>query len=113
MDHKTIGQYEIVRLIGEGGMGRVFLARDPMLDRHVAVKVLSSAAPLGEEVARFEREAKALAALDHPNILSVHEFGRVGSTPYVVMELLDGRNLRDFIAEGPMAHRTVIRYAIE
>jgi len=113
MDHKTIGQYEVVRLIGEGGMGRVYLARDPMLDRHVAVKVLSSSAPLGEEVARFEREAKALAALDHPNILSIHEFGRVGSTPYVVMELLDGRNLRDVIAEGPMAHRTVIRYAIE
>ena len=113
MDHKTIGQYEVVRLIGEGGMGRVFLARDPMLDRHVAVKVLSSAAPLGEEVARFEREAKALAALDHPNILSIHEFGRVGATPYVVMELLDGRNLRDMIVEGPMAHRTVVRYAIE
>ncbi|HEX6095069.1 MAG TPA: protein kinase [Thermoanaerobaculia bacterium] len=113
MDHKTIGQYEVIRLIGEGGMGRVFLARDPMLDRHVAVKVLSSSAPLGEEVARFEREAKALAALDHPNILSIHEFGRVGSTPYVVMELLDGRNLRELIAEGPMAHRTVIRYATE
>ena len=113
MDHKTIGQYEVVRLIGEGGMGRVFLARDPMLDRHVAVKVLSSSAPLGEEVARFEREAKALAALDHPNILSIHEFGRVGSTPYVVMELLDGRNLRDFIAEGPMPHRPVVRYGIE
>jgi eukaryotic-like serine/threonine-protein kinase len=113
MDHKTIGQYEVVRLIGEGGMGRVFLARDPMLDRHVAVKVLSSSAPLGEEVARFEREAKALAALDHPNILSIHEFGRVGSTPYVVMELLDGRNLRDFIAEGPMPYRTVVRYATE
>jgi serine/threonine protein kinase len=113
MDHKTIGQYEVVRLIGEGGMGRVFLARDPMLDRHVAVKVLSSSAPLGEEVARFEREAKALAALDHPNILSIHEFGRVGSTPYVVMELLEGGNLRDVIATGPMAHRNVVRYSIE
>jgi serine/threonine protein kinase/Tfp pilus assembly protein PilF len=113
MDHKTIGQYEVVRLIGEGGMGRVFLARDPMLDRHVAVKVLSSSAPLGEEVARFEREAKALAALDHPNILSIHEFGRIGSTPYVVMELLEGGNLRDLIATGPMAHRNVIRYSIE
>ncbi|MGZ5446465.1 MAG: protein kinase domain-containing protein, partial [Thermoanaerobaculia bacterium] len=113
MDFKTIGQYEVVRLIGEGGMGRVFLARDPMLDRHVAVKVLSSSSPLGEEVARFEREAKALAALDHPNILSIHEFGRVGSTPYVVMELLDGSNLRDLIVGGPMPPRTVIRYAIE
>ena len=113
MDHKTIGQYEVVRLIGEGGMGRVFLARDPMLDRHVAVKVLSSSAPLGEEVARFEREAKALAALDHPNILSIHEFGRVGSTPYVVMELLDGRNLRELIGEGPMQYRPVVRYAME
>ena len=113
MDFKTIGQYEVVRLIGEGGMGRVFLARDPMLDRNVAVKVLSSSTPLGEEVARFEREAKALAALDHPNILSIHEFGRVGSTPYVVMELLDGSNLRDLIVAGPISPRTVIRYAIE
>ena len=113
MDHKTIGNYEVVRLIGEGGMGRVFLARDPMLDRHVAVKVLSSPNPLGEEVARFEREARALAALDHPNILSVHEFGRVGSTPYVVMELLDGRNLREMLVEGPIPYRQVLAYAMD
>lgn len=85
MDHKTFGHYEVVKLIGEGGMGQVFLARDTMLDRQVAVKVLSSPNPLGEEIARFEREAKALAALDHPNILSVHEFGRIGTMPYVVM----------------------------
>jgi serine/threonine-protein kinase len=113
VDHKTIGNYEVVRLIGEGGMGRVFLARDPMLDRHVAVKVLSSPTPLGEEVARFEREARALAALDHPNILSIHEFGRVGTTPYVVMELLDGKNLREVLGGGPMSHTMVLAYAIE
>jgi len=113
VDHKTIGNYEVVRLIGEGGMGRVFLARDPMLDRHVAVKVLSSPSPLGEEVARFEREARALAALDHPNILSIHEFGRIGTTPYVVMELLDGKNLRELLASGPMPHKTVLAYALE
>jgi serine/threonine-protein kinase len=113
MSHETIGHYEVVRMIGEGGMGRVFLARDTMLDRQVALKVLSSPSPDGEAVARFEREAKALAALDHPNILSIHEFGRIGAMPYVVMELLDGRNLRDVLDEGPMPHRTVLAYALE
>jgi len=113
MDHKTIGHYEVVRLLGKGGMGQVFLARDTMLDREVAVKVLSSPNPLSEDVARFEREAKALAALDHPNILSIHEFGRVGTMPYVVMELLDGANVRDLLASGPILHRTVIRHAVE
>lgn len=113
MDLKTIGHYEVVRLLGEGGMGRVFLARDTMLDREVAVKVLSSPNPLSEEVLRFEREARALAALDHPNILSVHEFGRMGTMPYVVMELLDGRNLRQMLAAGPMSWRTVIGHALE
>jgi serine/threonine-protein kinase len=113
MDQKTFGHYEVVKLIGEGGMGQVFLARDTMLDRQVAVKVLSSPNPLGEEIARFEREAKALAALDHPNILAVHEFGRVGSMPYVVMELLDGRNLRDLLTEGPIPSRTALGFALD
>jgi serine/threonine-protein kinase len=113
MDQKTIGHYEVVRLLGEGGMGQVFLARDTMLDREVAVKVLHSENPLGEEVARFEREARALAALDHPNILSVHEFGRIGSMPYVVMELLDGRNVREMLHGGPLSSRTVVGHALE
>ncbi len=94
-------------------MGRVFLARDTMLDRDVAVKVLSSPDPHSEDVARFEREAKALAALNHPNILSIHGFGRVGAVPYFVMELLDGRNVRELLSAGPIPPRTVVRYAME
>jgi eukaryotic-like serine/threonine-protein kinase len=110
---ETIGHYEVLEVIGEGGMGRVYLARDTMLDRQVAIKVLTSPTPHSEEVARFEREAKALAALNHPNILSIHEFGRADSKPYVVMELLDGRNVRELLTEGPLSHRTAVGYAID
>jgi len=113
MGHETIGHYEVVRMIGEGGIGRVFLARDTVLDRQVALKILSSPSPDGDDVARFEREAKALAALDHPNILSIHEFGRIGTTPYVVMELLDGQNLRELLKDGPIPQRTAVVYALE
>src|SRR5690349_6267560 len=109
----TIGQYRILRKIGEGGMGHVFLAEDVRLDRKVAVKVLAQAAPNPEQVARFQREAKAAAALDHPNILAIHEFGQDGAMPYVVMELLDGRNLREHLAHGPLAIQTVLDYARE
>ena len=113
MDLRTIGHYEIVSLLGEGGMGRVYLAHDTMLDRKVAIKVLSSPDPHEDEVARFEREARALAKLDHPNILSVHEFGRIGNMPYVVMELLHGKNLREMLKDGPIPHRAVLRYAVD
>jgi serine/threonine protein kinase/Tol biopolymer transport system component len=109
----TIGHYRILRKIGEGGMGQVFLAEDARLERNVAVKVLAQPTPNPDQVARFHREAKAAAALDHPNILAIHEFGQDGATPYVVMELLDGRNLREHLAHGPLAIQTALDYARE
>src|SRR5262245_34701485 len=75
---RTVGHYRIVRKIGEGGVGHVYLAEDVTLERQVALKVLAESSPVAEQAARFEREAKAAAALDHPNILAIHEFSRDG-----------------------------------
>src|SRR5438094_618820 len=108
---RSIAQYRLLEKIGEGGMGEVYLAEDLRLDRKVALKVLTHPNPDTNQVARFEREAKAAAALNHPNILVIHEFGRDGAVPYVVMELLDGRNLRRILAEGPLRVRTALGYA--
>ena len=108
-----IGHYRVVHKIGEGGMGHVYLAEDVRLDRKVALKVLAQPSPNPDQVARFEREAKAAAALDHPNILAIHEFGHDGSIPYVVMELLEGRNLRQRLQDGPLPVRTAIDYALD
>jgi serine/threonine protein kinase/Tol biopolymer transport system component len=110
---RSVGHYRIVEKIGEGGVGQVYLAEDVQLDRKVALKVLAQPSPDLEQVARFEREAKAAAALDHPNILAIHEFGHDGGMPYVVMELLDGRNLRRRLEQGPLTVRTAIEYALE
>jgi serine/threonine protein kinase len=101
-----LGPYEVVGAIGSGGMGEVYRARDSKLDRFVAIKVLPElfvADP--DRVARFEREAKALAALNHPNILAIHDFGISGGTTYAAMELLDGQTLRDRLAAGPLPPR--------
>jgi serine/threonine protein kinase len=91
-----LGAYEIVSQLGQGGMGVVFRARDTKLDRDVAVKVLPrNLAEDPEALSRFEREAKAVAALSHPNILAIHEFGRdEEGTVYAAMELLEGETLR-------------------
>ena len=98
-----LGPYEILSPIGAGGMGEVYKARDTRLDRMVAVKVLG--AHLGEDkaaMARFAREAKAVAALSHPNILAIHDFGTHEGSPYAVMELLEGETLRERLAKGSL-----------
>ena len=90
-----LGSYEIVSAIGAGGMGEVYRARDPRLNRDVAIKVLSAAlARDPDALARFEREAMSVAKLSHPNILAIFEFGRDGGTAFVVTELVDGETLR-------------------
>src|SRR5687767_498052 len=96
-----LGTYEIRDLIGAGGMGEVYRARDTRLDRDVAIKILPEAfAADPERLARFDREAKMLAALNHPNIASIHGIEETGATRALVMELVDGPTLADRIARG-------------
>ncbi len=104
-----LGPYEIFSLLGAGGMGEVYKARDTRLGREVAVKVLSKdLAKNPDALARFEREAKAVAALNHPNILGIFDFGSVDDTSYAVMELLEGESLRERLNQGPLPLRTAL-----
>ena len=96
-----LGPYEINSLIGAGGMGEVYEARDSRLARSVAIKVLpASFAQDKERLRRFEQEAKTAGALNHPNLVSVYDLGVENDSPYLVMELLDGTTLRQRIREG-------------
>jgi Tol biopolymer transport system component len=109
-----LGPYEIVAPLGAGGMGEVYRARDTKLGRDVAIKVLPPdfvARP--EARARFEREARAVAALSHPNILAIHDFGEADGMAYAVMELLEGETLREALAHGALPARRAIAYAIQ
>jgi len=99
---QSLGHYRIVEQIGAGGMGVVFRAHDERLDRNVAVKVIHEAVAQNvDRLARFEREAKAVAKLDHPNILAIHNFGTERGVTYAVTELLDGQDLRPSIPACP------------
>jgi len=101
---RTLGHYRIVEKIGAGGMGEVYRARDERLDRDVAIKVLhEDVAQNADRLARFEREAKAVAKLDHPNILAIHQLGTHEGSPFIVTELLDGESLRRRIPPGGMS----------
>ncbi len=96
-----LGAYEVLAPLGTGGIGEVYRACDPKLDREVAIKVLPSDISSNEDRrARFEREARAASALNHPNIVTIHDFGSAGPTFYMVMERVDGRTLRDILAAG-------------
>jgi serine/threonine protein kinase len=95
LEGKTLGRYEIVDLLGAGGMGEVYRARDTQLSRLVAIKVITSKATQSQTaIDRFEREAKTVAQLSHPNILDIHDFGRDDGVVYAVTELLKGQDLR-------------------
>ena len=107
-----IGVYEIVAAIGAGGMGEVYRAHDSKLRRDIALKVLSPQfASDPDRLARFEREAHAVASLSHPNILAIHDFGRDSGVTYAAMELLEGQSLRQAIANGPLPRRKALDYA--
>jgi serine/threonine protein kinase len=109
-----IGPYEIVALLGAGGMGEVYRARDSKLGREVAIKVLpESVATDPAAMARFEREAKAVAALSHTNILSIFDFGMHDGTSYAVMELLEGETLRGKLDAGPIPQKQAVDYALQ
>src|SRR5512141_1162660 len=95
------GPYEILAPLGAGGMGEVYRAKDARLGREVAVKVLPDRFSNDPEaMARFEREARAVAGLSHPNILALHDFGLEGGVSFAVMELLEGETLRDELQGG-------------
>ena len=99
----AIGRYEILERIGQGAMGEVYKARDTVLTRFVAVKTIAAAARLRWDdslTERFRREAQAAAGLNHPNIITVHDFGEEQGTFYMAMELLDGIDLTESCAGG-------------
>jgi serine/threonine-protein kinase len=111
---RTLGHYRVVDKIGEGGMGVVYRARDDRLDRDVAIKVLPAEfAADPERLKRFEREARATAALSHANILAVHDVGTHGGVPYLVEELLEGESLRERLGRGSLTQVEVLRIAGE
>jgi len=109
-----LGSYEILSPLGAGGMGEVYRARDSKLKRDVAVKVLpKSLASDADALARFEREALAVAALSHPNILAIYDFGTHEGTAYAVMELLEGETLRGRLVAGPIPQKQAVDYGLQ
>ena len=111
---QLIGHYRVLEKIGAGGMGEVFRARDERLGRDVALKLIrpaSSDSP--EHLRRFEQEARAAAALNHPNIVAIYDVGFEGTTPYIVQELLEGKTLRLRLGEGPIPIRQAAGYAVQ
>ncbi len=109
-----LGPYEIQSPLGAGGMGEVYRARDTRLDRTVAIKILpSSFSADADRLRRFEQEARSVAALNHPNILAVHDIGTYEGTPYMVTELLEGETLRERLQGGALSPRKAIELAIQ
>ncbi|HET7436495.1 MAG TPA: protein kinase [Thermoanaerobaculia bacterium] len=109
-----IGPYEVLSLLGEGGMGQVWRGRDPRLGRDIAIKVLAKDSAEDKEAAgRFEREARAVAALSHPNIVAVYDFGKHDSTFFIVTELLEGKTLRDQLRDQPVNWRRAVEIGAE
>ena len=109
-----LGPYEILAPLGAGGMGEVYRAKDSKLKRDVAIKVLpQSLARDPDALARFEREALAVAALSHPNILSIFDFGTADGVSYAVMELLEGETLRGKLDASPISEKQAVDYALQ
>jgi Tol biopolymer transport system component len=106
-----LGPYEVVSAIGAGGMGEVWRARDTRLEREVAIKILPSELAHSAQLrARFDREAKAISALNHPHICTLHDVGHENGVDYLVMELLVGESLADRLANGPLPLEQVLRF---
>ena len=109
----TLAHYRVLSLLGRGGMGDVFLAEDLALGRKVALKVLPPAlAEDADRQRRFEREARAIAALNHPNIVTIYGIERAGDTTLLAMEFVDGRPLAELIPAGGMPLPALLRIAI-
>ena len=111
----SLAHYSILEQIGSGGMGVVYRARDTRLGRFVAIKVLTNQVPAHQGVAldRFRREARLASGLNHPHICTIHDFGEEADHLYIVMELLEGRTLRDLMGSGPLAMDRALELAIQ
>ncbi len=108
-----LGPYEILAPLGAGGMGEVYRARDTRLNRDVAIKVLPEAlANDADRLGRFEQEARTIAALNHPNILGIHDIGTHRGAPFLVSEFLEGQTLREKLESGPLPVRRAIEYGL-
>jgi predicted ATPase len=109
-----LGPYEIGTLLGAGGMGEVYRARDPRLDRTVAIKILPAELSAdSDRLHRFEREARSASALNHPNIVTIYELAQDGSAHYIAMELIEGETLRQLLIAGPLPIRKTIELAAQ
>ncbi|MHB8214519.1 MAG: protein kinase domain-containing protein [Candidatus Sulfotelmatobacter sp.] len=109
-----LGRYEIIELLGAGGMGEVYRARDARLGRAVAIKVLPAAFSAdSDRLQRFAQEARSASALNHPNIITIYELGQDGSTHYIAMELVEGKTLRELIVSGLLPIRRTIEIAAQ
>jgi serine/threonine protein kinase len=109
-----LGPYEVLDAIGSGGMGEVYRARDPRLGRDVAVKVLpADVGADSDRLRRFEQEARSAAALNHPNILSIHDIGSEGSRTYLVSELLEGQTLREATDQTSVPIRKAVEWTVQ
>src|SRR5215831_5318123 len=111
---RQVHHYQVLSLLGKGGMGEVYRARDKRLERDVALKALPTAYSTdAERLRRFEQEARATGRLNHPNILTVYDVGVIDSAPYIVTELLEGEELRAQLKQGAIAPRRVLAYACQ
>jgi eukaryotic-like serine/threonine-protein kinase len=108
-----LGQYEILSPLGAGAMGEVYRARDCRLNRDVAIKVLPGLSSEPDRLIRFEQEARAAAALNHPNILAIFQMGSHLGIPYIVTELLEGKTLAESLRRGPLPPRKAIDYGVQ
>ncbi len=113
-----LGPYEILSPLGAGGMGEVYRARDSRLGRDVALKILPESVARDndndkERLHRFEQESRAVAALNHPNILAIHDVGQHNGTPFLVSELLEGATLRAILEDGALPQRKTTDYGVQ
>ena len=109
-----VGPYEVISLLGSGGMGEVFRARDTKLNRDVALKVLPEAFTRdADRLARFQREAKLLASLNHPNIAAIYGIEEVSGSPFLILELVEGETLAERLARGAMPVEESLKVAID